>query len=241
MNKKHTSNICRAFLILTLIAILPMLGCTSFKSTIVHRRSDDSIRPQLKPRVSRGVPVKLKVPSHMEVTITEKFQVIPGYQKGSVAVPPQIVSLTGPGSRRLIDVQTNLEYTEKVFTVDFPRPISGSLVLGDTADGITFDGEQYFSKIRGSIDDDTLEDLNTVIGTEFPKLRTTLNTGVKSAQNLPDPVGDFSSLDIQERVIAYERFDINECGWEERMQTFIDTHVNNCKADSCGAVVEYHY
>jgi hypothetical protein len=177
----------------------------------------------------------------MEVTITEKFQVVPGIQKGSVAVPPQVVSLTGSGSRRLIDVNTNLEYTEKVFTVDFPRPIAGSLTLGASGDGLTFDGEQYFSKIRGDIDDDTLEDLNTIVGTELPKLKQTFNSAINSARSLPSAVGNLTDLDIQERVIAYERFDISECGWEARMQEFIDTHVNECKPDSCGEVISSTY
>lgn len=220
----------RALVIIALSSVV-FAGCTSFRSTIMQRLDNDSLVSQVNPRQSRGVPVRLKVPSHLAVTITESYQIVNGYQSGNEIESPFINVLQTNQGRRVVDVATNLEYTDKVFTVDFPRPISGSLNLGDTSnDGLVFDGEQYFAAIRGSVDDDTLEDLNSVISTQLPKLRGA--SGSKTSTR-PEAIGQELPVEVKTRVVAFQRFDISECDWERKVQDFIDLHMNHCEAPHC--------
>ena len=222
-------------LILAAVLSVVVAGCTSFRSTIVQRLSNDSLVAQSNPRQTRGVPVRLKVPSHMAVKIVESYQVVEGFTKDDKIKPPQVSLLKTNLGRRVVDVETRLEYTDKVFTVDFPRPISGSLNLGSSSkDGLVFDGEQYFSAIRGSVDDDTLEDLNSIVTNQLTELRGAASSGMKTSSR-PARVGEDLEVDVKTRVVAFQRFDIGECDWEQRVQDFIDLHVNQCEAGSCDA------
>ena len=209
------------------LLVLVSCGCTTFRSTIMERDEHDRIYPQSRPRTSAGVPVKLKVPTHLEVTIKEKYQIIDGVVKDGHVVPPEIVNL-GSNGRRFLNVETAIGYTDKVFTVDFPRPFSGDLTLGSASSGgLQFDGEQFFSQVHGTIDDQTIEDINSVIKSELPTLQNTLaKAAPKSVEAELDAATVGSNIKLGERVVAFQRFDISECDWEAKVQNFINFHLN---------------
>lgn len=53
--------------------LLMLTGCSSFRTTIWQRCSDHRLYPNQPCAKTKGLPVKLKVPSHVEVTISESF------------------------------------------------------------------------------------------------------------------------------------------------------------------------
>ena len=257
------------------MAALLSTGCTSFRSTIVNRLSNDSLRPQSETRTARGVPVKLKVPTHMEVRIVETYFLgsLPGQKVQTTSIAdqqykakavydvsnganltvseldkaavdiklntetkttPAIPTMFQPGKERgnrVLNVQTNLIYTDKVFTVDFPRSLAGTLSLtSDDGDGITFDQEQYFASIRGSYSEETLSTINSILEGQI-----TQGVGTSAAGRTVEMDGaKFKPLT---RVVAFDRFDISECGWEARMQAFVEQHLGACnppcEANAC--------
>ena len=234
-------------LIWLLAAMLAALtGCTSFRSTLMHRSGDGSLHRDGCLRPLRGIPVKLKVPSHLAVSIVETYQIVPGVSPGGKSTEiekadstdsnptpitgqtkarPQVLTLGEEGEPRTLEVLTKVEYSDQVFLVDFPRPLAGVLDLTNGKDdGITFDGEQYFAKIRGSIDDRTMQELGSDFGTGLFQPPGAFAAGASSAgaptKSVPSP-----EIQLATRVVAYQRFDLNEAGWEERVQAFVDEHL----------------
>lgn len=54
------------------LVVICTMGCTSFRTTALYRFENDSVAPErTKPKL-KGIPVKLKVPSHVAVTIYEQ-------------------------------------------------------------------------------------------------------------------------------------------------------------------------
>ena len=55
-----------------MIAWCSLAGCTSFRTTSLYRFANDSLVKQQTNRPLKGLPVKLKVPSHVNVVIYEQ-------------------------------------------------------------------------------------------------------------------------------------------------------------------------
>ena len=262
------------FFVLTVSTVV-LVGCSSFESTIINRQSNDQLTKQCNPTTTKGIPVKLKVPSHMEVKILETLFIgppidvvtaIPLKQQlvldtKTVELEYEVVDDSGkldyklkrknpktlklkskssetkktapkmfrPGKQRILSVATEKIYTDKVFTVDFARPLAGTLSLtnGDNA-GLGFDGQQYFSNINATYKEETLATATELLG----------GSTVADSKS----TRDFNSKDQDnytriQRVVAFERFDINECGWEQRMAEFVNKYLGNCN-NACGIVCE---
>jgi len=47
-------------------------GCTSFRTTALYRFENDSLKPQKTNSPLKGLPVKMKVPSHVHVIVAEQ-------------------------------------------------------------------------------------------------------------------------------------------------------------------------
>lgn len=59
--------------LIPLLMVLVVSGCTSFRTTVLQRGSDHRMYPNVPCAKTKGLPVKLKVPSHVEVTVKESF------------------------------------------------------------------------------------------------------------------------------------------------------------------------
>lgn len=206
------------FLLITISAC----GCTSFCTTIVQRTPDNRFCPNFPKSKTKGLPVKLKVPTHIEATITEKFFVESTQEAAADVANPngrikcREVGLWLDGERiRHLEVDTKVIYTEKVFTVDFRRPAGGLLNLS----AIDFDSEQYFKQVKASYEEKTLAQITSALGTLKPGL-----TGSASASNL----NGISGLLMDTRTVAVARFDISETDWESQLQCFVDHHITSC-------------
>ncbi|XZE46588.1 hypothetical protein SH467x_001877 [Pirellulaceae bacterium SH467] len=200
---------------------IPM-GCTSYRSTIMSRLPTDQFVKNSR-QCTKGVPVTLKVPTHVDVRVVEEYFIVQG---GGATVIPQI----GKPLRR---VEMETIYTPKVLTVDFVRPAAGTLSLASDSDGngIVFDEAGYFESIQGKIDDQTIEDLNAAIP-NFKKLigaPSRKQAAEVAAKGKNTELGGWHSYDA---VIAVRRFDINEPCWEQEVDAFIAEHLA-CQSSNC--------
>ena len=115
----------RLSLVLLATFTLVPIGCTSMRSTMINRYEDDTfagnsngdLKRHDMARPFKGVPITIKVPTHVDVKIIETsylFDNGSGLSEFKLMYPHR-------------DVEIVTIETEKVFTVDFKRPISGSL------------------------------------------------------------------------------------------------------------------
>lgn len=317
---------------LCIMVAVAATGCTSFRTTVLHRFSNDSVKPQMTNQKLKGLPVKLKVPSHVHVTIyeeqvilanstTDQKELVEAAATAAIEVKAiqakidkldsdvdaaqsdidkiqaiiaaaieQINSVSDPtdpvsqqtimaleleikNSRKLLaaaftaqrealanlatkpkleddkqkaidqaklaaantavgytllsfkpaqfHVESELQYTDKIFLVDFKRPAGGVLNLK----GASMDDEQYFADVQAEVTERTLSDIGdalTTVGGAVSKFKPTAATPVSA--NTPAADGT-NHVNFQKSVIASKRFDISECGWEERMQDFVNEHL----------------
>ena len=316
-------------------------GCTSFRTTSLYRFANDSVAPQRTNKKLKGLPVKLKLPSHVSVVVYEQ-QVILGtdpeelaklnraVKSAEEAVQTIVTALGGldnavnlqqskiddakrtiarakvleaaetdpvqknayqalivkqtkiqadaegalasaeadrvenrpsheaqlalakgkldlarlaatPGyaivsfSPPQYQVETQLEYTDKIFLVDFKRPAAGILNLTNAK----MDDQQYFSQVQAEIEEKTIEDISGALGTikdPLVSLRPKKpNSAKPTSANTPEGESK-DDVHFQKSVVAIQRFDISEPGWEDQMMCF----VNEKLGVSSGVPVEMH-
>jgi hypothetical protein len=137
-------------------------------------------------------------------------------------------------------VESELQYTDKVFLVDFKRPAGGILDLT----GASMDEEQYFSDVQAAVTERTLQDVSTAINTL---------TGNTTQKATPDPqkadakpvsaktpeAESNQEVSFQKSVIATKRFDISDCNWEREMQEFVSLHLGRPDLLQNAPQVEY--
>jgi hypothetical protein len=177
------------------------------------------------------VPVTLRVPTHVEVKITESQLLLSEFKcttdaSGKKLQNPkkaQLVALE-PSCRK---VTTELIYTKKVFLVDFKRPAAGTLDLAGTGEqsGLQFDQEQFFSSVNAKVEERTIRDITEVVST-FPKTPSAKGAAKEASARYAAPASiPTDGVLIQDSIVAIERFDINEPGWEERMNQFVESYL----------------
>jgi len=202
-------------------------GCRSFSSTPITRTGNDDLHGDsngssrwfCNARPHKGIPVKLKVTTHWDVYIKERYCVELSEKERNGKLEHQLEEpLT---ATPLYFVETIPVHSEQVVMVDFKRPGSGSLDLD-----ATFTDEQYFKKITSKLQDDTVTDTADLVKS-IAKLAAT-PTGSGS--------GDENSEDGRrkwlERTVAYQRFDINDPDYESKLDDFVGLHLNACNSCS---------
>ena len=103
-------------------------------------------------------------------------------------------------------------YTEKVFTVDFKRPASGTYNLN-----LDLTDDQYIQKFQHDVTDTTIADVTALVGKLVPAsgLR-----GLTSASRAEDYYTEIQS------VVAVGMFEVDAPDFEEQMTAFINCHLN---------------
>ncbi len=306
-------------------------GCTSFRTTALYRFNNDSVAPECNNQKLKGLPVKLKVPSHVRVVIFEQQlilanspdeigelkaaaneaaaevrglkaeikSIISTKASSNAAFEKAIVALSEATTNRnnatttadiektqieleratvahavakemskvaderatlelpkkeidlsvatqkaelalanvdvgyrivsfspaQLNVKTTLEYTDKVFLVDFRRPAGGILDLKEAS----MDDEQYFANIQAEVTERTMADVNTAIdtiqGALTPAAPAVPNKATPTSANTP--AGEAApEVDFQESVVATQSFDISEPDWEARMMAFVNERLS---------------
>lgn len=212
--------------ILTLLVLFGVLGCRSVRSTVVNRQSDNSftgnsngeLMKHDKTRPYTGVPIRIDVPSHLDVSISET------YYLGRAASGGPVTEVTIPDVPRGLTVTTSLVVTPKIFMVDFVRPAGGTLTTS-----ASFSGNQYFSEINNKIVDTTINQVTSAISTLAPLLGgksvTFPNTKTASATVGSSISGNYVPV---QRLVAFRRFDIDDPDFEQQLDAFVYLHLNAC-------------
>lgn len=321
--------------------LVSTFGCTSFRTTALYRFANDSVAPQKTNKKLKGLPVKLKVPSHVQVTVYEQqvilapsktdqnnsqmkitaakarvdgqigiidsleaaadnaqskltratakreyYESLPEQDKNPVKKlleEAKTVETVAEGESKLASddlkaqlptlqielarlqgllsaavasskethtlvsftpaqymVERELQYTDKVFLVDFKRPAGGILNLTEAS----MDDEQYFAKVKAEITERTLADVGYALNKVADPLsklgkKPGTNTAIPTSSETPSAESN-KNVNFQKSVIATQRFDISEAGWEERLQAFVSEFiaVNNGQSEIPGYPIE---
>lgn len=215
----------RLMLFLVLMLICFNSSCTSFHTISLGRLDNDSLFVDCFSRKAKGIPVKMKVPSHVTVTIYEQQVLIRGENgvKLQSFSPPQY------------EVKTDLAYTDKVFLVDFVRPAGGSLSLSGAGqeDNVSFDDEQYFKAFQAEVKEQTMEQVTKAIdeiaGIPGSLTKKSGATGKSvSARVVNPPKNGISNLHFEDSIVAYQRFDLARPDWEVELNCFVNKYLGKC-------------
>lgn len=204
------------FLTTIILLILLHTGCTSFRTISLGRLDNDSLFVDCFNRKAKGIPVKMKVPSHVMVSIYEQQVLIRGTDGVRLQSfsPPQY------------EVNSELTYTDKVFLVDFARPAGGSLTLGSSGDnGITFDKDQYFKTIQAKVEEETMKQVTAALGTVQKGFT---DAGIISSSRVVTAETDIPNLKFEKSIIACQRFDLARPHWEEEVNCFVEEYLGKC-------------
>lgn len=204
-----------------LLLLFSANGCTLVKSTLVSRQDDNSFVGQSngtpqdlgKTRPFRGIPVALKVPTHVDVAVTETY-FIQEVGSGDKRTLREVV-FDDPAVPRNLNVTITPVTTKKLFTVDFVRPMAGTLDYK-----AEFTDEQYFRSIENTITDETIQDVTAAIKTVAPAL------GFSASATIGEKLTD--KMFTATRTVAYARFDIDAPDFEEQLNAFLTLQVTGC-------------
>lgn len=188
------------------LGLCVLAGCSSSRSTLLTRDESNTAWQQNK---SKGIPITLKVPTHIQVTVIDKQYLqlvtdplgVTKVERLALEVPVRLVKI-------------DKHYTEKVFTVDFVRPAAGPFTMD-----VDFDAEkQYFEKVNNTLTDNTISEIGTLINTISPGgLFRTASAGGDAIE---------SKLKEIESVVATELFEVDSPTLERDVQMFLECHLN---------------
>ncbi len=207
-------------------------GCGSIKTTAYDRLEDDTLIANPDQHL-KGVPVTLKVPTHLKLTIEEKtFWRV----DGSELIPVS-------SCRATRDVTPEVQYTEKIFLVDPVKPGAGTSEYGFSFVSNTqnadpkYNGTGQLKGLNYKITDNTITEsallLEKSIGfvNAFPKPKKP----EAKITGFGDGNETVAALDVIEttRVVAWSQFDINSEYFEEDVMGFLNTYLNAkpCRED----------
>ncbi len=214
-------------LVLMFLLVPTLSGCVAMKSQMWSRAEDDNLYPDSEKPI-RGLPVMLKVPSHIEVVIRETL-----YATHEVGATPEksqvkVIKLARPD----LEVDAQLKYTEKMFVVDPVRVASGTGSYGFgfsapdkttpilNANGASNSGHGYLHTLDYKADDKT-------ITTSATLLQSILSFNTPEAANKKSFVENFGVIEIK-RVVAFHRFDLGSPTVDEEIHAFLQEHMNCC-------------
>jgi hypothetical protein len=184
-------------------------GCTSVESTMVTR--DETNQIWERHNCLNGIPITLKVPTHLKLYVFHKHYLEAVRKKGETKV-----SGVRPVNIDVVvrDFAHEFMYTEKVFVVDFKRPAAGSSKLR-----VNMTKEQYIDEIQHDITDETISAVTGVLGAF---------TGPRGLSVKAEPVSGDLKPDVTElrSLVAVGIFEIEDPDFEWKVKQFMDCHVN---------------
>lgn len=211
-------------------------GCSSIKTTAYDRLEDDTLIANPDQHL-KGVPVSLRVPTHLELTVEEKTF---WRAEGTELIPVTSCRCTRT-------VSHEVKYTEKVFLVDPVRPGAGP--RGDVASnsyGFSFQnddltdaeikagkagdyehsGKGHLAGIHYHIQDETIVRSAELLAASLQFIKKFPTKGKLSGYGEGNQNVQGLNLIQTTRVIAWSRFDLNSEHFEEDVMDFLNTYVN---------------
>ncbi|QDT96703.1 hypothetical protein [Gimesia aquarii] len=224
-----------------ILLFLLCVGCSSIKTTVYDRLEDDTVIANPDKHL-KGVPVSLKVPTHLELKIEEKtFWRVEGTEMMPVT-----------SCRPTRTVSHDVKYIEKVFLVDPVRPAAGPTGEGVTSNSFGFSfksddlsddqlekgetksyeysGKGQLSGLHYHIEDRTIERSAELLASSLKFLKAFPQTGATVSGGDDKQKLELNVLETT-RVIAWSRFDLNSEHFEEDVMGFLDTYLNQKNSD----------
>ncbi len=213
---------------LTIAFVALASGCLSTSSVIATRTADDQlvgnsngktgIGQQSRPY--KGIPVTMRVPSHLDLSVVETVY----YSELDGNYSPV------PMPERHLELKHKIVYSDKIITVDPKRPAAGTLAYSAVFQSENDEARdrQFFSSINYNVQDNTINTITALIPSLFPA-----KPELMSNQSTPQEVRG-ANLVPKTRTVAWKRFDINAPDFENELSAFVANHVN-CEF-GCGAI-----
>jgi hypothetical protein len=190
------------FRILPLFAclLLTQIGCNSMSSTMLTR--DESNQFWTRKNGLKGVPITLKVPTHVQLTVFERHFLVNDENGRAYRLPLPFV---------VRDFSQEFIYSEKIFTVDFKRPAAGTYNLH-----LDLTDDQYIEKLQYDVTDTTIQRVTELVQQLVPGGLAAETVSGEAEQNYEE---------IQS-VVAVDMFEIDAPDFEEQMSAFVNCHLN---------------
>jgi len=157
----------------------------------------------------KGIPVTMKVPTHLDVKVIETIYLDPATYKPV------------PTERRNLSAEAVTVVSDKIFAVDPKKAAAGETNYSFAMK----DG--YYTQVKQMVNDETIKDVNAALVNLLPLLAP--KPAPKSLTKFE--MGSPGEPETKTRVVAWKRFDINSVDFEDQVKQFVDHHINNC--DSC--------
>lgn len=204
-------------------ALAVIVGCSSLKSTMLTRDESNSSWQSIK---TCGVPITLRVSTHLRVQINEKRYLTP--KMGATAAENTWTPLTDPQGCPIVSVSWQHDFikTDKIFTVDFKRPAAGTIDFSATFQ------DQYMTNIASKIEDKTIADVSNAIQGILKASRRTGVTGDAVAGAGPE-------LREVDSVRAIAVFELDDPTWELQLAQFLDTYLTSAPTSLDGSVDDH--
>ena len=199
----------------------------------------------------RGVPITVKVPTHLEVRVIEKRFYKPST---NVEVDAELAYRTAVEKRGATpDDMTNamtaktaalnhlvvrdkhgnplavrvvrhdMREKDQLFTVDAVRPAAGT--MANSSEFTNSKNPQFFSAFNSEVEDKTIPTITSLV----PQLPTVLGNLAK-AKGTSDAIlaAEASDMVVVEHLVAVHVFDVNDPCLTQNVQAFLDTYLNGC-------------
>lgn len=186
-----------------LFSAVTIVGCRSAASTYVQ---PDPEHGGWSTRHLRGVPITVKVPTHLEVRVVERQYL----NKGE---PVTVLTC----ARR---VELDVREKDEVFTVDAVRPGAGTLNYKATFD------KQYFKTFDSKVEDKTIEAVTNAIATITPSLK---NLAAPPKGKSASAKSADVELPFLDHLVAVRVFDVHDPGLEAAVRDFLACHLCGTK------------
>lgn len=128
-------------------------GCASIKTSQLYRTASGKFFPTCHESATRGVPCKFQIETGVRAEIFE-----------TIFVSPETGVVMKLDTNRLYSVKVSPIKTDQNFLVHIPRPLAGTLDLTGNDKGYGFTNDGYLKSIGGSITDNTIKDITTILG-----------------------------------------------------------------------------
>ena len=203
---------------LVCVLLIANIGCNSISTTALDRLENDTlvVNPDCP---MKGIPVTLSVPTHLELKVIETT-----YWEKQVTTGQRATLKPLSTCRKTRTVGHEVCFTEKVFLVDPRRPVAGTQKFGftfrskDDSDGPDA-GKGKLSGVNYEVNDTTIEESASLISNALG-----LVSAFRTSANTARP--NTGTLISTDRIVAYGRFDINACDFEQAVSQFLDVNVN---------------
>lgn len=207
---------------LGLTFVLVLSGCSAVKTTFMSVDSSGKLTENPDHCV-HGVPAVVQVPTHIEVRIEQTDYFTIENTEGTKTLVP----LPAATSRnvKFEEIKVN-----KLIMVDPKRPASGT---GDFSIVYSDDGKGLINKINYKAVDETLKNSAALANATIKAFATSASNGQKTSVG-----GDNSKVVKVERVIALQRYPINQCSQAE-IDTFVGEYINYCGPEDCTTPTAY--